>query len=151
MKTNRLIFSLVLLAAGFAFVPPAGAAPRAGLRGILISASNAKGATDARLAAYEPTLRRILRFESYRYLGEDRTSLNVSEKSELLIGDGLRLEIETEKTDGQTIHIRVQWITGGGRGLMTTSLVLRPGVPAVLGGPATGNADDVYAVILIGQ
>ena len=151
MKTNRLILSLALLAAGLIVASHAGAAERAGIRGILISASNAKGNTDPRLAAYEPTLRRILRFESYRYLGEDRTALKVSEKSELLIGDGLRLEIETEKTDGQTIHIRVRWVTGGGRDLMTTALVLRPGVPAVMGGPATGNAGEVYAVILIGQ
>ena len=32
-----------------------------------------------------------------------------------------------------------------------TGLSLRPGVPAVLGGPSTGNQGEVYAVILVGR
>ena len=34
---------------------------------------------------------------------------------------------------------------------MNTGLSLRPGVPAVLGGPSTGHKSEVYAVILIGR
>ncbi len=152
MKTTRLILSLILLTAGLTSANHAAAAERVSLRGILISASNTKRESDRRLAAYEPTLRSILRFESYRYLGEDHTMLKASEKSELLVGDGLRLEIDTERADGQSAHIRVRWATGGGKNLMGGAFVLRPGgAPVVLGGPASDNPGEVYAVILFAR
>lgn len=150
MKTTRLIFTLLLLAFASNFPSVARAAERASIQGILISASNEKGQTDRRLASYEPTLRRILRFESYRFLGNDNASIGVAEKGHLSLGEGHELEIETESADGKSVHLRVRWLKGG-RVLMNTGLVLRTGVPAVLGGPSTGNKSEVYAVILIGS
>jgi hypothetical protein len=145
------ILRLTLLFAGLAGLAlPARAAERASLQGILISASNESGQTDRRLAQYEPTLRRILRFQSYRFLGDDRVSLEVPASGTLTLGDGHQIEVTTESSDGKAIHVKVRW-TGGGRTLMNTGLVLRPGVPAVLGGPSTGNKGEVYAVILIGR
>ena len=146
MKTIRLI----LLLASLAGLCAAARADSASIRGILISASNESGQTDRRLAQFEPTLRRILRFESYRFLGDDSTSLEVPAQGSLSIGDGHELEVSTEKSDGKSIHVKVRW-SSGGRTLMNTGLVLRPGVPAVLGGPSTGNKGEVYAVILIGR
>lgn len=146
MKTIRLILLLATLAG-------LGAVARAdstGIRGILISASNESGETDRRLAPYEPTLRRILRFESYRFLGDDSTSLGVPAQGSLSLGNGHELEVSTKKSDGKSIHVKVRW-SAGGRTLMNTGLVLRPGVPAVLGGPSTGNKGEVYAVILVGR
>jgi len=150
MKTTRLILSLLLLALAGSFVSVGRAAERASIQGILISASNDKGETDQRLGPYEPTLRRILRFESYRFLGDDSASLGASEKGRLSLGEGHELEIETESSDGKSVHLRVRWMKGG-RSLMNTGLVLRSGVPAVLGGPSTGNKGEVYAVILVGR
>lgn len=146
MKTIRLI----LLLASLASLCAVARADSANLRGILISASNESGQTDRRLAPYEPTLRRILRFESYRFLGDDSTSLEVPAQGTLSIGDGHELEVSTEKSDGKSIHVKVRW-SSGGRKLMNTGLVLRPGVPAVLGGPSTGTKGEVYAVILVGR
>jgi hypothetical protein len=146
MKTTRLILLLVALA-GLCAVARADSA---NIRGILISASNESGETDRRLAPYEPTLRRILRFEGYRFLGDDSTSLGVPAQGGLSLGNGHELEVSTEKSDGKAIHVKVRW-TAGGRTLMNTGLVLRPGVPAVLGGPSTGNKGEVYAVILVGR
>lgn len=147
----KFILRLTLLFAVLAGLAlPARAAERASLQGILISASNESGQTDRRLAPYEPTLRRILRFESYRFLGDDRASLDVPASGTLTLGDGHQIEVTTESSDGKAIHVKVRW-TGGGRTLMNTGLVLRPGVPAVLGGPSTGNKGEVYAVILIGR
>lgn len=147
MKTIRLTLLFALLCG---LTLAARAADRASLQGILISASNEPGQTDRRLAPYEPTLRRILRFESYRHLGDDSTSLDIPAQGSLSLADGHELEVTTEKTDGKSIHVKVRW-TAGGRTLMNTGLVLRPGVPAVLGGPSTGNKGEVYAVILIGR
>lgn len=144
MKT---IFRFAFFLAAFAgLLASAGAAS---LEGILISASNEPGQTDRRLSAYEPTLKRILRFESYQYVGGDRASLEVPATGNLSLGDGHELEVTTEPSDGKAVHVKVRW-TAGGRTLMNTGLVLRPGVPAVLGGPSTGKG-GTYAVILIGR
>jgi len=147
MKTIRLILLFSLLS-GLAH--KAHAADRSSLQGILISASNEPGQTDRRLASYEPTLRRILRFESFKFLGDDTASISAPDDVRLSIGDGHQLAVTVERVDEKSIHVTVRW-TGGGRTLMNTGLVLRPGVPAVLGGPSTGNKGEVYAVILIGR
>jgi hypothetical protein len=147
MKSIRLTFLFAVLC-GLTFT--ARAAGHATIQAILISASNESGESDRRLAEYEPTLKKILRFASYRHLGSDNTSLNVPATGNLSLGDGHQLEVSTESNDGKTIHVKVRW-TSGGRTLMNTGLVLRPGVPAVLGGPSTGHKSEVYAVILIGQ
>ena len=147
MKTIRLILLLAALAGLFS---PAQAAEHGRIQGILISASNNHGETDRRLAAYEPTLKRILRFESYHFIGEDSAALAGRETGHLALGEEHQLEITTESADGNGIHIRVRW-TQGGHTLMNTGLVLRAGVPAVLGGPSTGRKGEVYAVILLGK
>jgi len=150
MKTIRLLLSVLLLTITGKFLPAALAADRASIQGILISASNDKGETDRRLMPYEPTLRRILRFESYRFLGDDQASIGTGEKGHLSLGEGHEVEIETESAEGKSVRLRVRW-TKGGRVLMNTGLALRAGVPAVLGGPSTGTKGDVYAIILIGR
>ncbi|MEY3775351.1 MAG: hypothetical protein RLZZ129_2131 [Verrucomicrobiota bacterium] len=139
-----------LLAALFvlSLLAPLGAQPdRTSVRAILVAASNAEGASDSRLAPFEPTLRRILRFQSYRYLGEGSAALTSS--GTIHLGQGHRLELETEAGDGKAVRLRVNWLDGR-RSLMQTGLVLRPGVPAVLGGPARGDG-EVFAVIVIGR
>jgi len=147
MKPIRLMFLFAALAGSLASTH---AAEHARIQGILISASNDRGKTDQRLAAYEPTLRRILRFESYRFIGDDSASLAVPASGQLSIGEGHRLEVATESADAKGIHLRVRW-TQGGQTLMNTGLVLHAGVPAVLGGPSTGKKGEVYAVIVIGN
>lgn len=147
MKTIRLTLLFAVLCGLVLSVRAAG---HTTIQGILISASNEPGGSDRRLAEYEPTLRKILRFASYRHLGSDRASLDIPASSNLSVGDGHELEVATESSDSNSIHVKVRW-TAGGRTLMNTGLVLRPGVPAVLGGPSTGNKGEVYAVILIGR
>lgn len=146
MKT---ILRLSLLLAAFAGLFVSARAANTSLEGILITASNEAGQTDRRLAQYEPTLRRILRFESYQYIGSDRANLDVPASGTLSLGDGHEVEITTEQSDGRAVHVKVRW-TANGRTLMNTGLVLRAGVPAVLGGPSTGRG-GVYAVILVGR
>jgi len=147
MKTLRLIVLFISFSGLFSV---ARAADHARIEGILISASNDHGESDRRLTAYEPTLKRILRFESYRFLGNDSASLGVPGSGNLALGSEHQLEVTTERADPSAIHVRVRW-TQGGRTLMNTGLVLRPGVPAVLGGPSTGKKGEVYAVIVIGK
>lgn len=146
MKTIHL-FSCLLLFAGL--LASAHAAERASVQAILITASNEPGKTDQRLSSYEPTLRRILRFASYRFVGQGSTSLAVPGDSAINLGNGQHLEIVAD--DGaRGLRLRVAWKESG-RTLMETGLSLNPGVPAVLGGPATGRGDEVYAIILTGR
>lgn len=147
MKT---LLRLALLLAAFTVVAATARAERASVEGILLTASNEPGQTDRRLAPYESTLRRILRFETFHFVGDDRANLEVPSTGSLSLGDGHELTIEAERADGKSVHVKVRW-TAGGRTLMNTGLVLRAGVPAVLGGPSTGNKGEVYAVILIGR
>jgi hypothetical protein len=146
MNITRLLFCLLILCG---LLLPARAADRTAIRAILVVASNDKGPSDKRLAAYEPTLRNILRFESYRFLGEGSATLDIPAKGALSLGQGHRLEVETENADKRTVHLRVGWFDGG-RVLMRTVISQRPGVPTVLGGPSRGNG-EVYAVIVIGR
>ena len=74
MKT---ILRLALLIATLAGLAVSSRAAETSIQGILITASNEPGKTDGRLAQYEPTLRRILRFESYHYIGDDRANLDI--------------------------------------------------------------------------
>lgn len=150
MKTIRLPFILGLFALALGFASSLRAAERVSVQGILISASNDHGASDHRLAPYEPTLRRLLRFESYKFLGDDSASFGGSEKGHLSLGEGHELEVTREAGEGGGVKLHVHW-SKGGRTLMNTGLLLRPGVPAVIGGPSTGNKNEVYAVILVGR
>ena len=142
MKLRFLLFALAALA-----VTTAGlAADSVQARGILVAASNEKRDSDPRLAQYEPTLRRMLRFESYRFVGSGAGRAEAPGEMTMSIGQGHRLEVTVESIKGAEIRVRVSWIDGD-RTLMNTGLALRRGVPAVLGGPKSG--DEVLAVILV--
>lgn len=146
MKTTRLILALLLLAAvaGFATTARA-AAGGVSIRGLLISASNESGESDRRLAAYVPNLKRILRFESFKFLGEDTASLGVPGNGSLSLGNGHSVELTTESSDGRTVVIKVRWSAG-----VRHEYVLQRGGTTILAGPATGRG-EMIAVILINR
>lgn len=144
MNTVLRLACLALLFAGVVAVP----ARAADLRAVLITASTQPGPTDNRLATYEATLKRVLRFNSYTFQGSDSAGLPAKGTASLMIGQGHELAVETSENP---FALRVRW-TAGGRTLMNTGLNLRPGVAAVLGGPATGERPgEVYAVILVAR
>ncbi len=117
----------------------------ADISALLVTASKSPGPSDARLKPYEANLRRILRFESFRLIGEGGAHLSPPGKGQIGLGGGhsLRLEIANEKSG----RVDVTWQQGN-RILMQTGLSLRPGVPAILGGPGTGRDGEVYAIIV---
>ena len=148
----RLTLSLLLGALLFGLgTAPARAEDRqqVSLRAILVSASREAGSTDKSLSRYEDTLRRILRFESFKQLGAGRARIEAPGSGSISLGQGHQLEVTTESSQGDRVRVQIEW-TGSGRSLMRTGLVLRPGVPAVLGGPSR-NDNEVYAVILIAE
>lgn len=142
MKIIRLI---LLLASLTGLGSLTRAAESVTMKGILISASNESGESDRRLAAYVPNLRRILRFESFHYLGEDSASLAVPSSAELSVGDGQRVTLTAESADGKTVLLKVRW------GSVRHEYVLHRGGTTVLGGSSTGKKGEVYAVILVSR
>lgn len=147
MKTIRFVLPLFLLLLAAPFTR---AADGASVHAILITASNEKGDTDRRLAQYEPTLKRILRFESFRFVGEGSADLPAAGEGSISLGRGHRLELEAEESGRRGVRVKVRWIAGGTR-VMDTGLSLQPGVPAVLGGPETGKSGEVFAILVIGR
>ena len=118
------------------------------VQALLISASNQKGGSDPKLAAYETTLRRNLPFDTFRLIGEGSASATVGKKTSLALGRGHHLELQREAGGGTGIRLSVEWMNGN-KVVMTTSLTLQPGVPAVLG--RRGEEGEVPVVLVIAR
>lgn len=121
------------------------------VRALLVIASKSsgeRGRSDDRLAEYEPTLRRILRFESFRLAGEGSANVPPTGRAIARLARGHLLELEQQPSDRGGIQLRVRWQEGA-RVLMGTVLSFQPGVPVVLGGPSTGTEGEAWAVIVI--
>ncbi len=119
------------------------------VRGILVSASREAGETDKSLAPYEANLRRILRFESFRRLGAGRAKAALPGEGSFNVGQGQTLRFHAEEAGEGRVRIQLEW-QGGSRTFMRTGLILRSGVPAVLGGPSQPDG-GVYALIVIAE
>lgn len=141
MKTIRLILLLASLAG---LAAHSHAAEAVNVRGLLVAGSNEPGDSDPRLAAYIANLRRILRAESFRLVGEDSTSLAVPASSELSLG-GQSVQLATESADGKIVLLRARW--GSAR---QDIVVQRGGGTTLLVGPG-GKNGEVRAVILIAR
>lgn len=145
-KAISLLFAVVLTLGA---VPTAmHAAEGASVRALLIIASNAKGGSDPKLAPYEETLRRNLPFQAFRYAGEGAANLPGSGQATLSLARGHRLELENEGGGGGGIRVKVRWLEGRNE-VMTTGMVLKRGVPAVLA--RRGEAPETPVVLLIAQ
>jgi hypothetical protein len=141
MKTSRLLLFLALLVALPSLV--SAAAANAGLgrvRAILIVASNEKGPVDPKLAEYDANLRRLLRFESFRWAAEGSAVVPETGNSTVVLVRDHKIELTG---DGRTI--RATWFEGSRRVL---ALALPDG-PSILGGPPWSDQGEVCAIILI--
>ncbi len=140
------LLRLLALAFGFCLLGPAAvsAAQPTSIRAILITASNDKAESDPRLKAYENELQRNLVFSSFRFVNEGSAAIPANGRSTLQLADGHTLELEVEK--GAGVRVRVVW-THRGAAMMSTSLPLKSGSPAVL--VRRGGKDDNVPVILV--
>lgn len=153
MRTSRLVLTLAALAlvAPFATAAPApkaakGAARSATVQAILITASNKKGGIDRQLGAYAADLKRNLPFDTFRYTAEDRAVLPAGGRATITFAGDHRLELEDDPNNG--LRLKVYWLKGADV-IISTTLTLSPGVPAVLG--RRGGGDEVPVVLLIAR
>lgn len=145
----RIIPTYLALVFATGVMPLAGqAAEGASVQALLISASNQKGGSDARLAAYETTLRRNLPFNTFRLDGEGTAAISAGKSASLALGRGHKLELQSEGGGGG-IRLKVQWLNGT-KVVMNTTLTLQPGVPAVLGRRG-GDEGEVPVVLVIAR
>lgn len=138
MSKLLLLLSLACLAPATTFA--------ATFEAILVVASKDAGKPDPRLAPYAPNLKRLLRFESFQQAGKGTANITIPGSGHINIGAGQSLVLTTSGDPKSGTRVQVKWQQGN-RLFMNTGLVLRSGVPAVLGGPATAEG-GVYAVIL---
>jgi hypothetical protein len=125
---------LMLVIAPLASVAAGGGG--ASVRAISFVASNEPGASDARLAPYEPVLRSNLRFQSYRYVGESAASVSAGGTATISLPDGNRVDLEADKSGGVKVH------RGG------TVVSVSPGHPAVLMGGRAGKGEVAGIIVL---
>ncbi len=142
MKTIRLILTAALLAvAPVLLAAAAGGGTRVHV--IMIVASNEKGKSDPKLAAYEANLKRILRFESYRAVAEGSATVAAGGEASVALARGHRIELK-----GEGGAVRATYFDGGRR---VAALALPPGKPSILGGPPWNDKGEVCAVIIVPQ
>ncbi len=145
MKKIHIVLVLLL---GALLAPHAAlAAEGLSVRGILIHASNEKRPPDPRLKPYEAELQRNLVFSSFQYAGEGVTKVAGGGRSTVNLAKGHRLELESDTSGGSGIVLKVQWLNGSTL-LISTSLTLQRGIPAVL---VNRQGDDADAVIVIAR
>jgi hypothetical protein len=142
-----ILLSVALIVPGFAHAAAAGGTH---VRAVLVIASNDKSSPDPKLEAYYPTLRRMLRFDSYRFAGEGAVTVAAGGKATVNLGRGHSLALENQRADAGGVRLQVAWQEGG-RMLINTVISQKAGVPLVLGGPGTGREGEAWAVIVIAE
>lgn len=145
MKTPNFMAALAALLF-VAAIASASAADSVSIKGILILASDEVGQTDPSLSKFEPTLRRLFKFEGYRQIGRASTRMDVPGKGQLTF-NGEVLAIETTGNGGGTVRARVTWRRGG-QTMINTTVRMKPGVPTLLGGPSAQGGKGNLIVIL---
>lgn len=107
------------------------------VRAIAFVASHESGKSDPQLAPYESILRSNLRFESFRYVGENSASVATGGSATISVAGG-RVKVDNDPSG----EIRVQH--GG------TVVTIARGRPAVfMGGPA--GKGQVSGIIVMAQ
>ena len=133
------IIPLILACLLFGGVPAASmaAGSATSVRAISFVASQEKGPSDSRLAAYEGVLRSRLRFESFRYVGESSTSVPSGGRATLSVPSG-RIELEADQEGNVKAH------RGG------TVVSVSRGRPTVFVG-GSGGGGEASGVIVMAQ
>jgi len=142
---------LLLLPALLAGLPRLEAAETVNLEATLILASsNASGGVDRALRPYEPTLRRLFKYDTYQLLQRATASAPLPGRRRMSLGGGHRLEIEARQAEGGKIRLRTRWLRGD-RLLVDTAVVASRNRPTVLGGPPAEGGQGALLLILVAR
>ena len=115
------------------------------LQAVLVLASNKEAPADRTLGGLDTSLRRIFKFKHYEKLGSAQSTVKVPGKATLKVGHGNVLTVDlSDAGNGQT-RAAVRW-TKDGKGVVSTTVVLRRGTPALLGGASHAGGKLVVAL-----
>lgn len=109
---------------------------------ILVEASNSGDGIDPSLKQYAGTLKRLFRFNSYQKVGSKTASVTTPGTNKVQLANGQTLSIKTQRSQSG-ISADLNWSAG-----IRARLSLRPGKPAVLGGPRTSKGGATYLLIV---
>lgn len=113
------------------------------IEAMLILASNEPAPLDRRLERVDYILRPLLRFETYRLLGQGSVLINTPGTATIALGDGHVLNLRTGRDRGS--HVEVTWQRGEAR-MLSTSVKLQRGKPTILGGVPHANGRLIVTV-----
>jgi hypothetical protein len=146
MRNLPIILSLLVLS-GIMAAPNALVAESARVEVILVEASNGDGGVDGSLRAYSGTLQRLFKFQSYRQVSKSTLRLDVPGEGSVGLAGGQKLSLKAGEGGKRGLMAELTWARGSKK-LLHTRIQLRPGNPAVLGGPSTGKGGS-YLLILV--
>jgi hypothetical protein len=123
---------------------------RVTLQAILVIASD-DGETDPSLAPYEATLKRVLRFKSFRRVGGATAApLAAKQEATLAIGGGYSLDVWINWITDRETEFGARWFTG--KATLANTTITRPRQStAIIGGPAAKEGGGTYAVIIVAR
>jgi len=149
MKNSLRIISMILaltLMSGMLANDLGAAEDNARIEMILVQAGNGDGGVDSSLKPYAGTLQRLFRFKSYRQIKKQGMNLSIPGSTSASLGSGQTLKISADESGKNVLRADIEWKRGG-KNLLHTRIQLRPGNPAVLGGPK--SEDGTWLVILV--
>ncbi len=139
MRIIKLLLPLLLVA-----IAPgrtlAAEGSRATVTAILVIASNEPGRTDPRLAPYEANLKRTLRYESFRFVGDGQATVAAGGTTAISLPNNNRLALQGEKAEGPGLRVRVRY--------GSTDVVIPPGKTVIIAGRPAGASGEISAVIV---
>jgi hypothetical protein len=142
------LYLLLILAVGSPFSSSLHAAGEsARIEVILVEAGNGDQGVDPALRQYAATLQRLFRFGSYKQVASRTIRLDVPGEESVSLGAGQSLTLSGKQNSGKGLMAELTW-TRGSKRLLHTRIQLRPGTPAVLGGPRSGKDNGSYLLIL---
>lgn len=147
MKTSMQMkpLLLIILMALCSGLPAQAEEGSARVQVILVQASNSDGGVDRSLREYAGNLERLFRFKSYRQSSRQTLRLNVPGEGSVSLAGGQTLTIRSDGGSRGGLKAEISWKRGS-KSLLHTRINLRPGSPAVLGGPR--SQDGTWLLIL---
>lgn len=112
---------------------------------ILVQASDAEGGVDKALRSYAGNLNRLFRFKSYRQSSRQTLRLSLPGEGKVSLSGGQTLTVRSDEASRGGLKAQISWRKGS-KSLLNTRINLRPGSPAVLGGPR--SRDGTWLLIL---
>ena len=126
---------------------PARAADGVTVDALLILATNEQKPMDRRLERVEFQLRRIFKFEYFEYQGQGQAQVSLPSTFTIDLGGGHELRVNATGKDDR-VRAEVEWV-GDGRSLLRTTVNMKKGAQAILGGVPDKEKKGTLIVTLV--